>query len=100
MHLDLVPLLIADSHGHVLTTAPKTAQDSWAKRAASPVASCSLLNGMERGAPSESSTRGSCGLSSPSSPSSPSRRGPASSYTRLNDWKRKRQTCERVLGPR
>lgn len=39
----------------------------------------------------------SCGLSSPSSPSC---RGPASSYTRLNDWKRKRQTCERVLGPR
>lgn len=57
MHLDLVPLLIADSHSHMLTTAPKTAQDSWAKRAASPVASCSLLNGMERGTPSESSTR-------------------------------------------
>lgn len=88
MNLDLVPLLITDSHSHMLTTAPKTAQDSWAKPAASPVASCSLLNGMERGAPSESS------------PSSPSRRGPASSYTRLNDWKRKRQTCERVLGPR
>lgn len=68
MHLDLVPLLIADSHSHVLTTAPKTAQDSWAKRAASPVASCSLLNGMERGAPSESSACAAVGCPPPPPP--------------------------------